>query len=630
MNADAVPIIDILQNKLRLEVPLFQRQYVWKLEQQWVPLWEDISRKFIEYIEGRKEEAPVHFLGAIVLDQKQTPTTHVVKRQVIDGQQRLITLQIFLAALRDFCRERNCEDLAKECETYIFNTGLMSDPEFDKFKVWPTKLDRTQFIDVMVSGSLGELEKKHPLRRRPYARKYDPRPRMVEAYIFFYKEISGFFIGSDSEPPLGNQLDINIRIDECLKALKHALKVVIIDLDADDDAQVIFETLNARGEPLLPADLLKNYIFLRAVREGQSQEDLYKKYWQKFDDEFWRKEVTQGRLSRPRSDLFMQHFLSSRQTVDIPIKHLYVEYKYWIKNKKPFNSIIEELSTLSKQGDDFRRLIQPGKDDIFFPFIKFLNSFDIGTVYPLLLYLLDKSQSDNVLNDISNIIESYLVRRAVCGYTTKGYNRIFLNLISYLNEHGITVANVNKYFSGLYGESTIWPDDDTFGSKWQSVHAYQILNNNKIVYILKRLSDSFLSNKSERIIIDGVLTVEHILPNGWIENWPLPDGKIGMNYQELWDAEPDDKRAEATRRRNEALHTFGNLTLLTQQLNSSVSNSSWEIKKPELLGISLLPINQQLLRNAELWNEDAIENRSKALFKKAITIWQSPVRTGIK
>ena len=88
MKANAVSLLAIFEREMRLEVPLFQRQYVWNREQQWEPLWEDIERKFSEYLEGRKD-APVHFLGAMVLDQKQTPTTHVEKRQVIDGQQRL-------------------------------------------------------------------------------------------------------------------------------------------------------------------------------------------------------------------------------------------------------------------------------------------------------------------------------------------------------------------------------------------------------------------------------------------------------------------------------------------------------------------------------------------------------------
>jgi len=622
MKANASSILAIFEKKLRLEVPLFQRQYVWNLEHQWVPLWEDISRKFIEYINGRKD-APVHFLGAIVLDQKLTPTTHVEKRQVIDGQQRLATLQIFLAALRDFCREQGCNDLADECDSFMLNKGMMANPEVDKFKVWPTQLDRSQFNDVMSSGARNELERKHPLIKRKWSRKYDPRPKMVEAYIFFYKELSEFFLGTESEPPIGSQFELVLRLDECFQALKNALYVVVIDLDAEDDAQVIFETLNARGEPLLPADLLRNYIFLRVAREGESQEDLYEKYWRRFDDPFWRHEVRQGRLYRPRSDLFMQHFLASRQAVDIPIKHLYVEYKYWIQNKRPFKSIHEELATLARQGDDFRHIIEPKKDDILFSFVNFLNSFDIGTVYPLILYLFDVKMADAEMNHTVDMIESYLLRRAVCGYTTKAYNRIFLTLIRFLQQNGPTTENVHKYLSELKGESAEWPSDVSYNNAWQTRHAYQTLNNEKIVYILRRLNDLYASNKTETIVIENPITVEHLLPQNWIENWLLPDGLQGMTLSELWSSQPEDKRAIATLLRNSLLQTFGNLTILTQQLNSSISNSSWEIKKPQLLRSSLLPINQQLY-DIDTWDEKAIEARSKELFRHALMIWPGP------
>ena len=144
MDANAVSVLDIFEKKHRLEIPLFQRQYVWNEEHQWAPLWEDISRKVSEYLVGRKD-GPVHFLGAMVLDQKQTPTTHVDKRQVINGQQRLTTLQIFLAALRDFCREHNCEGLAQEFEVLTKNAGRMNDPATECYKVWPTQRDREQF-----------------------------------------------------------------------------------------------------------------------------------------------------------------------------------------------------------------------------------------------------------------------------------------------------------------------------------------------------------------------------------------------------------------------------------------------------------------------------------------------------
>jgi len=223
------------------------------------------------------------------------------------------------AAFRDFSGEHDVEELAKECEGFTLNRGMMLDPAVDQFKVWPTQADRPQFADVMTSRSREELDQRHPLVRRKYARRPEPRPRMVEAYLYFHDQLTEFFIGSPEDPPLWADAPLDTRLDECFQALKNAVQVVAIDLEEGEDAQVIFETLNARGEPLLPADLLRNYIFLRARRHGEPQEELYEEYWRPFDDDSWRVLESQGRLKRPRSDLSMQHFLSSRQGRDVPI-----------------------------------------------------------------------------------------------------------------------------------------------------------------------------------------------------------------------------------------------------------------------------------------------------------------------
>ena len=113
----------------------------------------------------------MHFLGAMVLDQKQTPIAHVERRQAIDGQQRLTTFQFFIVAFRDFCREHCCNELARECDGFTLNRGMMADASVDKFKVWPTQLDREQFTDVVLSGSRNEIEKRHPLIKPKWARK---------------------------------------------------------------------------------------------------------------------------------------------------------------------------------------------------------------------------------------------------------------------------------------------------------------------------------------------------------------------------------------------------------------------------------------------------------------------------
>lgn len=621
MNANAIPVLSVFQKKMSLEVPLFQRQYVWNEGQQWQPLWDDIALKFTQTLQGRKD-APVHFLGAMVLDQKQVPITHVEKRQIIDGQQRLTTLQIFLAAFRDYCKAKELSELAAECSTFTFNTGMMANKETDKFKVWPTQADRPQFIDVIELGSPEAIQKKHPLVRKKYQRKPLPRPRMVEAYLFFYEQIELFFASTDEVEELEN-IDLATRIEECLSTLKDSLRVVVIDLDKDDDAQVIFETLNARGEPLLPADLLRNFIFLRVAREDRSAEQLYNEYWAPFDNEFWRQEIRQGRLSRPRSDLFMQHFLTSRQALEIPIKNLFVEYRYWIVNARPFESVVDELAMLARQRKAYRELIQPTTGSPLKRLAGFLQVFDMSTIYPFLLRLSEFDLTSDQWKEITSILESYVLRRAVCGLTNKNYNSVFLGLTRLFKSEPFSIERMQQQLLNLRGESTSWPTDEEFRVAWRNQHAYSTLNNVRLTFILNELSGSMLGIKSEDITINVPLTVEHLLPQNWIENWPLASGEKGLTFMEKFDADPKSERFLYTELRNAALHTMGNLTLLTAPLNTAVSNGSWTSKKPAILKSSLLPINQSL-HDYDAWDEDAISKRSDDLFEFALKLWRRP------
>lgn len=619
MDVHKTPLLSVFDPKQRLEVPLFQRQYVWEEERQWQPLWEDIERKFAEAIEGNVD-TPKHFLGAMVLDQKQTPTGHVLVRQVIDGQQRLTTFQIFLAAFRDFCRSQTCDDIADECNKFIINTGMMANKNVDKFKVWPTQLDRTQFIDVIDAGSRDEVLKRHPDRRKPYARKIDPKPRMVEAYLFFYEQIREFFCGTENEPILSIEQSIHDRANECFQALRNTLMVVVIDLQADDDPQVIFETLNARGEPLLPADLLKNYIFLRAGRQGINTEEAYSVYWARFDEEFWREEIKQGRLVRPRSDLFMQHFLASQQGRDIPIKHLYVEYRHWITRHNPFPTIQDELATLAKQGDAYRRIITPELNSPLASLCAFLDAYDISTVYPLLLAISENDPSDDQWREVSSLLESYLMRRAICNLTAKGYNRIFLNIIRSLRRDGFNVERLRGLLLASDAESAEWPDDATFREAWLHKPLYGTLNNPKLVHIYARLNQTFISNKTEIIKFIEKPSIEHIMPQTWVPNWPLLDGSPGVQWDDLQTADPAEPSAAASRNRNTIVHTLGNMTLLSVALNSAQSNLSWDLKRVEMGNHSILPINNEVLTKP-VWDEVTIAARAKALFDRAVIIW---------
>jgi Protein of unknown function (DUF1524) len=245
----------------------------------------------------------------------------------------------------------------------------------------------------------------------------------------------------------------------------------------------------------------------------------------------------------------MQHFLASRIGADIPIKHLFVEYKNWVERTNPFQgSIRDELATLARQGDHFRRIVEPKKGDPIYRLAVALDAFDIRTAYPLLLTLLDAEIGSSEWDAFTTVLESYLLRRATCAMNTKNYNRIFLKLTKDVRREGVNPEILTKQLNAQSGESVAWPSDAMFKEAWLNGRAYD-LGNAKLVYVLARLNETYLTGKVE-LSFEGQPSVEHILPQNWIEHWPLPDGSTGMTLSELLDAKDSDSRAFATELRN--------------------------------------------------------------------------------
>ena len=281
------------------------------------------------------------------------------------------------------------------------------------------------------------------------------------------------------------------------------------------------------------------------------------------------------------------------------------------------------MRTLARQGDDFRRLVVPKKGDVVYSIAFLLSSFDVNTAMPLLLHLLDAGIDESAWRMIARDLESYVLRRAVCGLSTKNYNRVFLTLTRTLRRDGANAEAVAAYLRNLKGESTEWPSDDEFRLAWLTRNVYQNLQQPRVVYVLRRLSDALLDAKAESITVDGALSIEHLIPQGWVATWALKDGTSGMTWKELVDSTVEDPRADATRRRNALLHTIGNLTIVSKPLNSALSNGPWEKKRPELLKHSLLPINQDLHAAVE-WGEEEVVQRGLRLFEMACQLWPGP------
>lgn len=634
MKANPLPITNIFAPRLRYCVPIFQRHYVWNLEDQWEPLWEDISAKAAARIQEREDVTP-HYVGAVVLEaRKQASVQNVPVYNVIDGQQRLVTFQIILAALRDFAMERESIPEVAALDRQLKNPDpeLMEEPEVEVFKVWPTQHDRTLFSDIISLGSRNELVKKYSeycIVKENRLRKIGFRPALLQAYFYFYDAISEFIEDEGDDSGLSTNVPNEKRLNVLYNSFMNDFRVVEIQLDTEDDAQVIFETLNARGTPLTAPDLLRNYIFMRAEENAENPNQLYEEYWTEFEDHFWAAITKQGRFNRTRLEFFVINFLTCKVKTEVNQSKIYPEYKSFIRHKKPYGSVAQELEDLVAYSKLYSLLVSPSGEGSDVAFAKALKAWDITTVYPLVIEILARCDDENERRKIFSHLQSYIVRRAVCNLTTKNYNKIFLQVLGNLDEAGFSCQALQDELMKFGGDSTVWPDNDRFQRAWRESEIYSRIPSSRIREILMRVEEYERNKFSEKVVIKSALTIEHVMPVNWEEHWPLSDGTVVDNdlFRQsrfyLYLESDVDPRFSEINQRETMYHTIGNLTLLTKPLNSSVSNGPYKKKRQAIIKQSALRLNRYF-QDFEDWNEDAILKRSDHLFKSALKIWPYP------
>ncbi len=660
MKAGPVTIRELLQTRQRFCVPIYQRHYVWNQDKQWEPFWNDIRTKAIERLNNRERRFS-HFMGAVVLEARLTSTSkQVTSFQVVDGQQRLTTFQLFLAAARDYASGIELNKTARHIDLFILNESqdLMENSEVEKFKVWPTKYDRELFQDIITAGR-SELRKKYSEyfykkqdKILPYKNKV---PKLLGAYGFFFDSIKNAvesdelvddFAESNVFERVGNKKTTNTSKDSELRltlisdrlhalweALIEEFKVVEIRLEEGDDAQVIFETLNERGEPLLAADLVRNNIFHRADARQENAELLFEKYWKVFEDPFWSTEEKQGRYKKARIEFFLANFIAGKIASEVTMTKLFSEYKSFIKiqaNKSNggYAKVRDELQDLCKFGNLYQQLVKRNHDDPLGNFAERLYPWEVTTVYPLVLRLW--SQDSMEIYEKKQCLEyilTYIVRRAICGKTTKNYNKFFLSVLRHLELNGFTQENFLNYLKSQTYESSRFPNDEEFKNSWIDLPVYRrTMSSHRVRIILEAIERKKREKFHETQKLAEYLTVEHILPMNWENHWPLPNGGKPERYDYLLKFshnEEDGGRIGEILRRERLLNTFGNLTLLTKSLNSSIKNSPFQEKRRALDEHSLLVLNKEILRYNH-WDEDCIIERGKALFEIALNLWPYP------
>ena len=223
MDVNKLTLDKIFDPTVRLEAPLFQGPYVWNRRENWEPLWEAIKHIAEKRVE--KSRVRPHFLGTVVLDQLKTPTGSLYARQIIDGQQRLTTLQIALAAIRDLCELSGQENFRKAFAKLTDNDTPLSDDPNEVFKVWPTNADRESFASVMRSRSAKTIRKT--------SLESDDEQLIPEAYLYF-SDVASDLLGSADEP------DYLTRLRALYETLKDQLNLVVIDLDQNDEPRKYF------------------------------------------------------------------------------------------------------------------------------------------------------------------------------------------------------------------------------------------------------------------------------------------------------------------------------------------------------------------------------------------------------
>jgi hypothetical protein len=621
VKAGSINLQKLFEQTIRYRIPLFQRPYVWTEKENWRPIWDDL-RTLAERLVRTGSTSP-HFLGAIVLDQVLNQTGEIESRQVIDGQQRLTTLQLMLTAFRDLAAANGLEKIAKRFEKLTSNDESFCVNEDDCFKVWPTNRDRAHFRKVMSSGTLESVCKTFKINAD--AKTLDIK--IPGAYIYFYRSVAEW-LTKELIDHCGIAIDVSIedRMDAIWTVVRSHLLLVAIDLEDADDAQVIFETLNARGTQLLPADLVKNFLFQMAESEGADLDELYAKHWKGFDADFWREEIRQGRLKRPRIDLFLQHYLTLKTSDEVPVTHVFAYFKTHVEQSihlspakdHPNGPAAYHLEQLKTYGKIFKQFLSTDPESRLGIFFERLAAIDTATVYPLLLEAFHDLYEPNTRGELRRLvrdIESFLVRRMICGLTTKNYNRFFLDMIRACRRDGRISADAGREFlSKADGDSVRWPNNKEMREAMLELPLYRKLSQKKLRMLLLAFERQLEDGKTEPVIYTDAdnFTIEHVMPQAWSKHWPLP-----------FDAYPDDDEASLTNWRESYIHTIGNLTLLTKKLNPALSARGWEYKQANILASSKMNLNRYFA-DIEDWNEDWIYERSTELTKLAVRIWPYP------
>lgn len=333
---------------------------------------------------------------------------------------------------------------------------------------------------------------------------------------------------------------------------------------------------------------------------------MYAQYWQALEEERWQVKIRQGRLNRPRLDAFVGYYLVVRLQREVQAHELFASLRDHVRRDADrAQDLLAEIARYAEVYDQLEAL--DGVSDVEAASLQRLRIADTQTVQPLLLWLFANHEGAERERAVQ-AIESYLVRRTICRLTAKNYNRLFLDLLRRLtNGEGSPGSFVAEYLVRQGSDSGVWPSDIELERSILTLPIYRILKRERLQRILLALEERARGPKTEPIELTRSLSVEHLIPQHWREHWPLPVATLSEQ--------------EAAAVRDGLVHTLGNLTLVTQSLNSAMSNGTWERKRQELLRSSALTLNRSL---PAVLDDASVGARGRYLAQLAVQVWPRP------
>lgn len=544
----------------RYIIPVYQRKYDWKQE-NCRQLYEDL-KKVIKT--GRSS----HFFGSIV--SSVIPNGSKIEYHIIDGQQRLTTVSLLLLAISNLVAKGKLTSREARLDEQISQRFLIAPwaSEDDRIKLRPVKSDREALTKLF--GPEAD---------------YDRSSNLTLNYLFFRDMLLKEEVSADD-----------------LYAAIGKLEIISITLEPDDNAQLIFESLNSTGLALAEGDKIRNYILMGLPPQEQSK--YYSEYWEKIE-----------KSTRNDVSAFVRDYLSIKQQITPNVSTIYQAFKRYVEEAQlPIGALLEDLLKYARL---FEKLLtcksglgEKRLDDCLYRMAR----LEITVTRPFLMEVLRLNQdgklSAEAVRDIFEITENYLFRRNICEVPTNALNKVFLTLNKEILRYDNTADNyVEKCIYALRAkrESGRFPDDREFAEALAAKQVYLMRGKYKS-YLFERFENfGTVETKDVYEHLDrNDYSIEHIMPQRLTPAWTEELGPNATEIHATW------------------LHRLANLTLTGY--NPNLSNKSFREKRDAVQGgyrNSGLRMNQKIGQK-DAWGLPELEERSREMVARALQIWPCP------